>query len=108
MGALELLDRAVDAGANLFDVSLGGGVLDDAAIPRSVIDSGPQRTVYRYRRGGRARDGAPVLLIPPLAAPASCFDLRRGASLAEHDEAGATHDVAEAGWSAESAPAEAA
>ncbi|HKG38235.1 MAG TPA: alpha/beta fold hydrolase [Conexibacter sp.] len=26
----------------------------------------------------------PVLLIPPLAAPASCFDLRRGCSLAEH------------------------
>jgi poly[(R)-3-hydroxyalkanoate] polymerase subunit PhaC len=84
MRALDLLDRAVDAGANLFDVSLGGGVLDETSIPRSVIDSGPQRTVYRYRRGGGARGGAPVLLIPPLAAPASCFDLRRGASLAEH------------------------
>src|SRR6185503_3401144 len=28
--------------------------------------------------------GAPVLLVPPLAAPALCFDLRRGCSLAEH------------------------
>jgi polyhydroxyalkanoate synthase len=25
-----------------------------------------------------------VLLVPPLAAPAICFDLRRGCSLAEH------------------------
>jgi polyhydroxyalkanoate synthase subunit PhaC len=31
-----------------------------------------------------ARDGDPVLLVPPLAAPALCFDLRRGCSLAEH------------------------
>ena len=27
---------------------------------------------------------APVLLVPPLAAPASCFDLRKGCSIAEH------------------------
>jgi polyhydroxyalkanoate synthase subunit PhaC len=26
----------------------------------------------------------PVLLVPPLAAPATCFDLRRGSSVAEH------------------------
>jgi polyhydroxyalkanoate synthase len=29
-------------------------------------------------------DDYPVLLVPPLAAPALCFDLRRGCSLAEH------------------------
>jgi polyhydroxyalkanoate synthase len=84
MRAFDLVDRAADAGANLFDLTLGDGVLDVAPIPRSVIDSGPQRTVYRYRRGGHARGGAPVLLVPPLAAPASCFDLRRGCSVAEH------------------------
>ena len=38
---------------------------------------------YRSRRRARA-DRAPVLLVPPLAAPATCFDLRRGCSLAEH------------------------
>ena len=32
----------------------------------------------------RAPRAAPVLLVPPLAAPAICFDLRRGCSLAEH------------------------
>jgi polyhydroxyalkanoate synthase len=43
------------------------------------------RLVHRYRRRRRGRtDRAPVLLVPPLAAPASCFDLRRGCSVAEH------------------------
>ena len=50
-------------------------------MPAEVIDSGPQRTVSRYE-GARRRK--PVLLVPPLAAPAICFDLRRGCSLAEH------------------------
>src|SRR4051794_26849877 len=52
-------------------------------MPATVIDSGPQRTVSRYETQRRRR-GAPVLLVPPLAAPAICFDLRRGCSLAEH------------------------
>jgi polyhydroxyalkanoate synthase subunit PhaC len=50
-------------------------------MPAEVIDSGPQRKVSRYE-GARRRK--PVLLVPPLAAPAICFDLRRGCSLAEH------------------------
>jgi polyhydroxyalkanoate synthase len=52
-------------------------------MPKTVIDSGPQRTLSRYDSAQRRR-GAPVLLVPPLAAPAICFDLRRGCSLAEH------------------------
>ena len=71
--------------ANAYDVLVGGGVADVRPTPRSIIDEGPQRTVFRYRRPDeRAGAGAPVLLVPPLAAPASCFDLRRGCSLAEH------------------------
>jgi hypothetical protein len=31
-----------------------------------------------------AGDAPPVLLVPPLAAPSLCFDLRRGHSMAEH------------------------
>ena len=63
-----------------------GGLADLRRDARGVIDEGPQRTVHRYlplerRRGARA---PPVLLVPPLAAPAICFDLRRGCSLAEH------------------------
>jgi polyhydroxyalkanoate synthase len=53
-------------------------------MPSEVIDLGPQRTLRRYEPEGRRRGVAPVLLVPPLAAPAACFDLRRGCSLAEH------------------------
>jgi polyhydroxyalkanoate synthase len=71
--------------ANGFDLFVGGGVADLSRTPASIIDEGPQRTLYRYRPRSLPRgDRAPVLLVPPLAAPATCFDLRRGCSLAEH------------------------
>ncbi|HEY6780840.1 MAG TPA: hypothetical protein VI111_07800 [Thermoleophilaceae bacterium] len=64
---------------------VGGGVADLRRQPSAIVDMGPQRTVHRYRsRPGATRKHAPVLLVPPLAAPASCFDLRRGCSLVEH------------------------
>ena len=69
--------------ANLYTTTVGGGLADLRRMPATVIDSGPQRTVSRYE-SQRRRRGAPVLLVPPLAAPAICFDLRRGCSLAEH------------------------
>jgi polyhydroxyalkanoate synthase len=71
------------AAANLYSTTLGGGLVDLRRMPATVIDSGPQRTVSRYE-STRRRRGAPVLLVPPLAAPAICFDLRRGCSVAEH------------------------
>ena len=69
--------------ANLYATTVGGGLADLRRMPSTVIDSGPQRTLSRYE-SARRRRGAPVLLVPPLAAPAICFDLRRGCSLAEH------------------------
>lgn len=64
---------------------VGGGVADLRRQPSAIVDMGPQRTVHRFRsRSGAKRKHAPVLLVPPLAAPASCFDLRRGCSLVEH------------------------
>jgi polyhydroxyalkanoate synthase len=77
-----LSDVAAAAG-NLYSTTLGGGLADRRRMPATVIDRGPQRTVSRYE-SARRRRGAPVLLVPPLAAPAICFDLRRGCSLAEH------------------------
>ena len=75
----------LDAAANVWDMSpLGPGLADTAPTAAHVIDEGPQRTVHRYRPARRARWHAPVLLVPPLAAPASCFDLWRGASVAGH------------------------
>ena len=75
---------AFEAAANLWDMTLGPGVADLTRAPSSIIDEGPQRAVHRFRPTTRARRHAPVLLVPPLAAPATCFDLRRGASLVQH------------------------
>lgn len=91
------------AAANVFDRIVRGGLADLRPLPSAIVDEGPQRTVRRFLRPGEdptsdrlsrsgdrerppARDVTPppILLVPPLAAPASCFDLRRGCSLAEH------------------------
>src|SRR3954454_19070501 len=79
------LDDVVNAGANVWDLYLGNGVAQMHPTPKAIIDEGPQRTVYRYlRRNWQPSHSTPILLVPPLAAPAWCFDLRRGCSLAEH------------------------
>ena len=53
--------------------------------PKAIVEEGPQRTVYRcLRPGWQPSHTTPILLVPPLAAPAWCFDLRQGCSLAEH------------------------
>lgn len=78
-------DTLIDSAATGWDHLLGGGVADLTPTPSSIIHEAPQCTVHRYRSRRRARaDRAPVLLVPPLAAPASCFDLYRGCSVAEH------------------------
>jgi polyhydroxyalkanoate synthase subunit PhaC len=76
------LSDVAGAASNLYATTIGHGLADRRRMPSTVIDSGPQRTLSRYDRVRRRR-GAPVLLVPPLAAPAICFDLRRGCSLAE-------------------------
>lgn len=79
------------AAANVFDRIVRGGLADTRPLPSAIVDEGPQRTVRRYLRAGEQRGAGaapserpPVLLVPPLAAPATCFDLRRGCSVAEH------------------------
>jgi polyhydroxyalkanoate synthase len=78
---------ALSAAVNLFDATVRGGLADTRRMPSALIDEGPLRRVHRYLplgRGGRRSAALPVLLVPPLAAPAICFDLRRGCSVAEH------------------------
>jgi poly[(R)-3-hydroxyalkanoate] polymerase subunit PhaC len=72
------------ATSNVIAKVLQGGLADLRPMPRTLIDRGPMRSVYRFTAHGRDLAGEPVLLVPPLAAPATCFDLRRGCSLAEH------------------------
>jgi polyhydroxyalkanoate synthase len=78
-------DQVVSAASNVAHKMLYGGVADLRPMPRTLIDDGTLREVYHYRPQGRVREsGDPVLLVTPLAAPALCFDLRRGCSVVEH------------------------
>nr|WP_042195352.1 alpha/beta fold hydrolase [Kibdelosporangium sp. MJ126-NF4]CEL21957.1 Polyhydroxyalkanoic acid synthase [Kibdelosporangium sp. MJ126-NF4]CTQ92737.1 Polyhydroxyalkanoic acid synthase [Kibdelosporangium sp. MJ126-NF4] len=69
------------AASNVLDKVFNGGIADLRPTPRVLVDHGPNRWVYRMTGDS---SGDPVLLVPPLAAPALCFDLRRDCSLAEH------------------------
>ena len=78
-------DQVVSAAGNLAHKLLYGGLADLRPMPRTLIDEGELREVYHYRPAhGAQEQGDPVLLVTPLAAPATCFDLRRGCSLVEH------------------------
>ncbi len=78
-------DQVASAASNVAHKVLYGGLADLRPMPRTLIDDGPLREVYHYRPQKKTREtGDPVLLVTPLAAPATCFDLRRGCSLVEH------------------------
>jgi polyhydroxyalkanoate synthase subunit PhaC len=78
-------DQVVSAAGNVAHRVVCGGLADLRPMPRTLIDEGTLREVYHYRPAAHARDhGDPVLLVTPLAAPALCYDLRRGCSLVEH------------------------
>ncbi|WP_224273162.1 alpha/beta fold hydrolase [Nocardioides lacusdianchii] len=78
-------DQLVAAVGNVAHTVLYGGLADLRPMPRTLIDDGELREVYHYRPDPDVpATGDPVLLVTPLAAPALCFDLRRGCSLVEH------------------------
>ncbi|WP_229053082.1 alpha/beta fold hydrolase [Aeromicrobium sp. Leaf350] len=73
------------ARTNLIDKVRRRPLADLRPMPRDEVVSNERFTLYRYRpvEGVPAR-GRPLLLTPPLAAPAIAFDLRRGCSVAEY------------------------
>ena len=78
-------DQVVSAASNVAHKMFYGGLADLRPMPRTLIDDGTLREVYHYRPAAKVQEqGDPVLLVTPLAAPAICFDLRRGCSLVEH------------------------
>jgi polyhydroxyalkanoate synthase len=78
-------DQVVSAAGNVAHSVVYGGLADLRPMPRTLIDDGTLREVYHYRPSAHVREqGDPVLLVTPLAAPALCYDLRRGCSLVEH------------------------
>jgi polyhydroxyalkanoate synthase len=73
-----------DAVVNLWDFLVKGGIADTTRTPSDIIDTGRTREVHRYIKAPGVRSkGLPLLFIPPLGSQSSCFDLRRGLSLAE-------------------------
>lgn len=73
------------AGANVRDKLTHGRLADLRPMPSRIVDDTPLRVLHRYLPAGDvAEHGPPVLLVPPLAAPALAFDLRRGASFVQH------------------------
>ena len=62
---------------NAWNMSFGGGMDAPERTPSTVVDDRPHRELRRYGPTG----ANPVLLVPPLAAPASCYDHRPGQSL---------------------------
>lgn len=63
----------------------------DASVrtPSDVVLERPQLTLRHYGPPDPAEGKLPVLLVPPLAASATCYDLRPGYSLAAHLSTGA-------------------
>ena len=87
-GLLPAPDQVVAAASNVAHTLLYGGLADLRPMPRTLIDDGELREVYHYRPAPAAPEkGDPVLLVTPLAAPALCFDLRRGCSVVEQQAA---------------------
>ena len=79
-------ERLPAAAENAYLKLFRGGVADMTPWPSTVVNEAPHCKVSRYEMhpGEEPVQRTPVLLVPPLAAPPSCFDLYRGCSLAEH------------------------
>ncbi|WP_253782931.1 alpha/beta fold hydrolase [Nocardia amikacinitolerans] len=91
---MSIAETVTTAARNAWALTFGSGVEAPDPAPSTVLCDEPHRQLRRYEGG--ASDGASaVLLVPPLAAPASCFDLRPGQSVARflRDSGRATYVV---------------
>lgn len=85
---MNIADTVTIAARNAWALTFGSGVEAPDPTPSTVLWDEPHRELRRFEH----RPGAPenastatdsaVLLVPPLAAPATCFDLRPDQSLA--------------------------
>ncbi|WP_237111805.1 alpha/beta fold hydrolase [Nocardioides sp. WS12] len=85
MSSAPLTTTLSTAARNAWAISpFGDGVEQYDGLPTTVLSDEPHRRLSRYDRATSATAPRPVLLVPPLAVSARCFDLRPGQSLAAH------------------------
>ncbi|WP_459961807.1 alpha/beta hydrolase [Nocardia sp. IFM 10818] len=77
---MSLADTVTTAARNAWALTFGDGIEAPEPTPSTVLSEAPHRLLSRY--DGAAEDAEAVLLVPPLAAPAFCFDLRPDLSMA--------------------------
>ncbi|MGV9662636.1 alpha/beta fold hydrolase [Nocardia niigatensis] len=77
---MSLADTVTTAARNMWALTFGDGIETPEPTPSTVLSEAPHRELRRY--DGAGPDDPAVLLVPPLAAPAFCFDLRPDQSLA--------------------------
>ncbi|WP_127479688.1 alpha/beta fold hydrolase [Nocardioides pantholopis] len=78
--------QVVAAAGNVASLLLNQGLADLRPASHDVIGSGDGHRVLRFRPEDGVPapgPGDPVLLVPPVALPWTCYDLRRGCSLVE-------------------------
>ncbi|MGN6608702.1 MAG: alpha/beta hydrolase [Jatrophihabitans sp.] len=73
---------AARAVANARSHFLGEGVEPPHATASEVVSENPHARLVRFRPSSGPGRGEPILLVPPLAVPIACFDLRPQQSLA--------------------------
>ncbi|CAM4418012.1 alpha/beta fold hydrolase [Nocardia ninae] len=85
---MNIADTVTTAARNAWALTFGSGVEAPDPTPSTVLWDEPHRQLRRFEhRPGDTETAVPatdsaVLLVPPLAAPATCFDLRPDQSLA--------------------------
>ncbi|MEV6278372.1 alpha/beta fold hydrolase [Nocardia sp. NPDC051832] len=81
---MSFADTVTTAARNAWALTFGPGVEAPNPTPSTVLSDAPHRTLRRFEgdESISAADDSAVLLVPPLAAPATCFDLRPDQSLA--------------------------
>ncbi|WP_420749219.1 alpha/beta fold hydrolase [Rhodococcus sp. O3] len=72
---------AFGAARNTWSLFAGGGIAPPHRTPSVVVGDGPHRTLRRF---GPEDAGDPVLLVTPLAAPSSCYDLMPDQSVVQY------------------------
>ncbi|MGH3458891.1 alpha/beta hydrolase [Aeromicrobium sp.] len=73
------------AATNVRDKVRREPIADLRLTPRALVERTEHAALYRYDSvPGVEQHGKPLLLVPPLAAPALAFDLRRGCSVVEY------------------------